>query len=55
MLNADVIDLYDRVPVGTKVVVLPASNPIARLGKAISDPDAQWRQNVRRMAGEPQA
>ena len=24
MLNADVIDLYDRVPIGTKVVVLPA-------------------------------
>ena len=34
MLNADVIDLYGRVPVGTKVVVLAASNPIARLGKS---------------------
>jgi lipoprotein-anchoring transpeptidase ErfK/SrfK len=55
MLNADVIDLYDRVPIGTKVVVLPATNPIARLGRAISDPDAQWRQNVRRLAGEPPA
>ena len=54
MLNADVIDLYNRVPVGTKVVVLAASNPIARLGKAISDPDSQWRQNVRRLAGQPQ-
>ena len=53
MLNADVIDLYGRVPVGTKVVVLPASSPIARLGKAIADPDATWRQNVRRMAGAP--
>jgi lipoprotein-anchoring transpeptidase ErfK/SrfK len=31
MLNADVIDLYDRVPVGTKVVVLPSMNPIAQL------------------------
>jgi lipoprotein-anchoring transpeptidase ErfK/SrfK len=54
MLNADVIDLYGRVPVGTKVVVLSASNPIARLGKALTDPDAQWRQSVRRMAGQPQ-
>jgi lipoprotein-anchoring transpeptidase ErfK/SrfK len=54
MLNADVIDLYGRVPVGTKVVVLSATNPIARLGKAITDPDAQWRQSVRRMAGQPQ-
>src|SRR5262249_30877986 len=25
MLNADVIDLYDRVPIGAKVVVLPAA------------------------------
>ncbi len=55
MLNADVIDLYERVPVGTKVVVLPATSPIARIGRAITDPDAQWRQNVRRLAGEPPA
>jgi lipoprotein-anchoring transpeptidase ErfK/SrfK len=59
MLNADVIDLYDRVPIGTKVVVLPAFNPIARLGQglgnAINDPDAGWRQGVRRLAGGPGA
>jgi lipoprotein-anchoring transpeptidase ErfK/SrfK len=55
MLNADVIDLYSRVPIGTKVVVLSADGPIARLGKAITDPDAAWRQKVRRMAGEPPA
>ena len=54
MLNADVIDLYDRVPVGTKVVVLSASNPIARLGESIADPDADWRQGVRRLMGSPQ-
>jgi lipoprotein-anchoring transpeptidase ErfK/SrfK len=24
LLNQDIIDLYNRVPVGTKVVVLPA-------------------------------
>jgi lipoprotein-anchoring transpeptidase ErfK/SrfK len=53
MLNADVIDLYDRVEVGVKVVVLPATNPIARLGQAIADPDADWRQGVRRLAGNP--
>jgi lipoprotein-anchoring transpeptidase ErfK/SrfK len=59
MLNADVIDLYDRVPTGTRVVVLPASNPIARLGRgfgqAVSDPDAGWRQNIRRLASGPGA
>ena len=36
LLNADVIDLYNRVPVGTRVVVLQASDPIARIGDAIS-------------------
>jgi lipoprotein-anchoring transpeptidase ErfK/SrfK len=55
MLNADVIDLYERVPVGTKVVVMPASNPIAKLGKALSDPDAGWRSGIRRLAAEPPA
>ena len=34
MLNADVIDLYERVPRGTKVVVLPALGPMARLEKS---------------------
>jgi lipoprotein-anchoring transpeptidase ErfK/SrfK len=55
MLNADVIDLYSRVPIGTKVVVLSAEGPIARLGEALTDPDAKWRQNVRRLAGQPPA
>jgi lipoprotein-anchoring transpeptidase ErfK/SrfK len=59
MLNADVIDLYDRVPSGTKVVVLPSANPIARLGrgfgKAVNDPDAGWRQGIRRLAAGPGA
>ena len=35
MLNADVIDLYDRVPIGTKVVVTPAMSPMARLTGAV--------------------
>ena len=51
MLNADVIDLYNRVPIGTKVVVVPAGGPIARIGDAITDPDATWRQRVYRLAG----
>lgn len=55
MLNADVIDIYTRVPVGTRVVVLPSSSPVARLGRAISDPDAQWRQGIRSRAGDPPA
>ncbi len=53
MLNADVIDLYNRVPIGTKVVVLPSMSPLARLGHSLGDPDADWRQNVKRLAGGP--
>ena len=29
MINQDVIDLYNRVPIGTRVVVLPAASPVA--------------------------
>jgi hypothetical protein len=29
MLNADIVDLYNRVDVGTKIVVLPNNNYIA--------------------------
>jgi lipoprotein-anchoring transpeptidase ErfK/SrfK len=50
MLNADVIDLYNRVPIGTKVVVLPVSSPMARIGQ-LFDPDAAWRQSVKSQAG----
>ena len=35
MLNADVIDLYDRVPTGSRVVVLPSLSPMARLSGSI--------------------
>jgi lipoprotein-anchoring transpeptidase ErfK/SrfK len=35
MLNADVIDLYERVPIGTRVVVLPSLSPIARIGRML--------------------
>jgi hypothetical protein len=31
MLNADVIDLYRRVEVGTKIVVLPNRNTVAAI------------------------
>jgi lipoprotein-anchoring transpeptidase ErfK/SrfK len=31
MLNADVIDLYSRVDVGTKIVVLPGGNDVAKI------------------------
>jgi hypothetical protein len=27
MINEDVIDLYDRTPIGTKVAVLPSNVP----------------------------
>ena len=34
MLNADVIDLYSRVDVGTKIVVLPNNDHVAAVGPA---------------------
>jgi lipoprotein-anchoring transpeptidase ErfK/SrfK len=30
MLNADVVELFDRVPLGTRVIVLPSSQPTAQ-------------------------
>ena len=30
MLNVDIVDLFDRVPLGTKVVVLPSSRPVVQ-------------------------
>ena len=38
MLNADVIDLYDRVPIGTKVVVRPATGFMADLFSSPDEP-----------------
>lgn len=36
MFNQDVIDLYNRVPVGTKVVVLHNSHPLDQFGEAMA-------------------
>ena len=36
MLNADVIDLYNRVDVGTKIVVLPNHNHLAKIAAPAS-------------------
>lgn len=36
MFNQDVIDLYNRVPVGTKVVVLHNSHPLDQFGDAMA-------------------
>ena len=36
MLNADVIDLYNRVDVGTKIVVLPIRNHLAKIAAPVS-------------------
>jgi lipoprotein-anchoring transpeptidase ErfK/SrfK len=33
MLNADIIELFDSVPLGTKVIVLPSSRPVAQVNK----------------------
>lgn len=46
MLNADVIDLYERVPLGTRVVVLPAVGPMARLGGMVPQSARQFPQRV---------
>jgi lipoprotein-anchoring transpeptidase ErfK/SrfK len=35
LLNADVIDLYNRVPIGTRVVVLPALGPMERISSLL--------------------
>jgi lipoprotein-anchoring transpeptidase ErfK/SrfK len=36
MLNADVTDLYGRVGVGTKVVVLPNHTPVAAISRSVT-------------------
>jgi lipoprotein-anchoring transpeptidase ErfK/SrfK len=36
MFNQDVIDLYNRVPVGTKVVVLHNAHPLDQFGDAVA-------------------
>ena len=36
MFNQDVIDLYNRVPVGTRVVVLHNSHPLDQFGEAMA-------------------
>ncbi|HTZ02498.1 MAG TPA: L,D-transpeptidase [Xanthobacteraceae bacterium] len=41
LLNADVIDLYSRVGIGTKVVVLPNSERQASLGSRIASEEAR--------------
>ena len=51
MLNADVIDLYDRVPTGTKVVVLQAMGPMARLGGMVPNEAKELPQRVGNRVG----
>jgi lipoprotein-anchoring transpeptidase ErfK/SrfK len=53
MLNADVVELFDRVPLGTKVVVLPSTRPVAQKPKRSKTALAQARRrrrNRRRIA-----
>jgi hypothetical protein len=38
MLNADVIDLYSRVDVGTKIIVLPNYHNVAAFAPQMSHP-----------------
>jgi lipoprotein-anchoring transpeptidase ErfK/SrfK len=46
LLNADVIDLYERVPIGTRVVVLPSLSPLARIGQMMPD-TSEMQERVR--------
>jgi len=55
MLNVDVIDLYDRVPVGTKVVVQKAFNPFERISESFSGSSSGWTNGLRRLMGMPPA
>jgi lipoprotein-anchoring transpeptidase ErfK/SrfK len=51
MLNADVIELFDRVPLGTRVVVLPSARPVAKAKKpkrSITLAEARRRRRYRR-------
>jgi lipoprotein-anchoring transpeptidase ErfK/SrfK len=36
MLNADIIDLYSRVDVGTKIIVLPNHHPVATVASVLT-------------------
>jgi lipoprotein-anchoring transpeptidase ErfK/SrfK len=44
MLNADVMELYEAVPIGTKVVVLPSTQVVAQGGKGLAK--SRRRQNL---------
>ena len=46
MLNADVIDLYSRVKVGTKIVVLPNHTAVIAHAPAQAIPAADARSNI---------
>ncbi|HJU06227.1 MAG TPA: L,D-transpeptidase [Nitrospiraceae bacterium] len=53
MLNADVVELFDRVPLGTKVIVLPSTRPVARTKKPSNEAlalEKKRRRDKKRMA-----
>ncbi len=47
MLNADVVELFDRVALGTKVVVLPSTRPVAQKRKRSNGTVAQAQRRRR--------
>lgn len=55
LLNADVIDLYERVPIGTRVVVRPSRGflsafvPEPGQTRPADSADADWRASIRRI------
>ncbi len=46
MLNADVIDLYNRVNIGTKIVVMPGSNDAPKFRARVASANASPREAV---------
>ena len=46
LLNDDVIDLYGRAPIGTKVVVLPMDHHHVALADLASKPGARMREPI---------
>lgn len=52
MLNADIIELFDRLPIGTKVVVLPSSRPVTAraTGGQYAMAEANQRRRKKRRA-----
>jgi lipoprotein-anchoring transpeptidase ErfK/SrfK len=55
MLNADVVELFDQVPLGTRVVVLPSTRPVAQKAKRSKNATVTQKAKRSKNAIEAQA